>query len=128
MSFLDDLENNLKALEGREEMLTEKDRERRESQRAHAVAVAPHAEKLRNAPFTSELLKQATRIGRERRVLVRPAWLGNTLRLEAGERRLELQPTHEGVTAVYSNSGSEVRREPLDFEGDAETFARQWLG
>jgi hypothetical protein len=128
MSFLDNLENNLKALEGREEMQTVRDRERHEAQRAQARAIAPHAERLRNAPFTSELLKHATRIGRERRVLVRPAWLGTTLRLEAGERRLELQPTAEGVIALYTDGRAEVRRDPVDLEGDAEALARQWLG
>ena len=128
MSFLDNLENNLKALEGREEMQTQKDRERRESQRAEALAVAPHAEKLRKSPFTSELLKHATRIGREQRVLVRPAWLVTTLRLEARDRKLELQPTAAGVMAVYVDDGDEVRREPLNLDGDAESLARSWLG
>jgi hypothetical protein len=128
MSFLDNLENNLKALEGRDEMQSQRDREIRESQRAEAIAVAPHAEKLRKASFTSDLLKHATRIGREQRVLVRPAWLGTTLRLEARDRKLELQPTARGVMAVFLEGQSEVRREPLNLDGDPESLARTWLG
>jgi hypothetical protein len=127
MSFLDNLENNLKALEGREEMQTQRDLTRREAERAQAVAVAPHAEKLRNAPFTAELLTQATRIGREQRLLVRPAWLGNTLRLEARDRKLELRPTAEGVVAVYLEGSEEIRREPVDLAGSPEPLVRQWL-
>ena len=127
MSFLDNLENNLKALEGREEMQNPRDRQRRESQRAAALAVAPHAEKLRTSPFTSDLLKHATRIGREQRVVVRPAWLGATLRLEARDRKLDLQPTAEGIVAVYLEGESEVRREPLNLDADAESVARAWL-
>lgn len=127
MSFLDNLENNLKALEGREEMRNEREWSRREAERAQAIAVAPHAEKLKNGPFTAELLTQATRVGRENRLLVRPAWLGNTLRLEARDRKLELRPTAEGVVAVYLEGGEEVRREPVDLTGSPESLVRQWL-
>jgi hypothetical protein len=128
MSFLDNLENNLKALEGRDEMANPREIERRESQRAHALAVGPHAEKLKNAPFTSELLKHVTRIGREQRTLVRPFWLGGTLRLEARDRKLELRPTPEGIIAVYLADNQELRREPLNLDSDPEALARTWLG
>jgi hypothetical protein len=60
-------------------------------------------------------------------VLVRPAWLGTTLRLEARDRKLELQPTAEGVVAVYMQGGGEVGREPVNLDGDAEAFPRRWL-
>jgi hypothetical protein len=54
MSFLDNLENNLKAMESR----TERDPEAlageaaaREAARSAALEIAPHAEALRNGPF-----------------------------------------------------------------------------
>ena len=52
MSFLDNLENNLKALESREEKDPEKvrrDQERREAERNAALLRAPHVEALKNA-------------------------------------------------------------------------------
>ncbi len=66
MSFLDNLENNLKALENREEGGIDESR-RRDSERERALAVAPWAERLKAAPFTSNLMKQATLAGRESR-------------------------------------------------------------
>ena len=54
MSFLDNLENNLKALESREEKDPEKikrDRERREAERMAALSRAPHADALKNSTF-----------------------------------------------------------------------------
>ena len=51
MSFLDNLENNLKALESQEEKDPEKvkrDQERREAERNAALERAPHLEALKN--------------------------------------------------------------------------------
>jgi hypothetical protein len=73
MSFLDNLENNLKALERQEEKDPEKvkrDHQRREEERANSVRRAPHAEALKESAFTSELLTQCRAIGRTQRVLV----------------------------------------------------------
>src|SRR4051812_8623284 len=110
MSFLDNLENNLKSLESREEGndSAEQQRRSRERDRAEAQAAAPYAEELKRSPFTSELLKQATRVGFEKRTKVHIAWLGSTLRLEARERRLELRPTGSGIQAVYLDNGQET--------------------
>ena len=61
MSFLDNLENNLKALENLDQKDPEKikrDQERRETEKAEALKAAPHAEALKNSAFTAELLKQ----------------------------------------------------------------------
>src|ERR1035438_8015207 len=98
MSFLDNLENNLKALENREEKDPEKvkrDRERREAERNAALLRAPHVEALRNSAFTSELLAQCRTIGHGQRVLVQFTWIGESLRLDARSKRMELNPTTE---------------------------------
>jgi hypothetical protein len=129
MSFLDNLENNLKSLESQEEgkEAAERSRRTRDSERARAQAAAPWAEELKKGPFTAELLKQAARIGFSLRLKVHVAWLGTTLRLEARERRLELRPTANGVVAAYLENGVEARSEPLDLKSDAAGFVRRWL-
>src|SRR2546423_2009703 len=129
MSFLDNLENNLKSLESHEEGsdAAERQRRTRERDRAEAQASAPYAEELKRSPFTAELLKQAARVGFEKRTKVHVAWLGSTLRLEAREKRLELRPTSAGVSSVYIENGQEVRTEPADLKGSAESFIRAWL-
>jgi hypothetical protein len=129
MSFLDNLENNLKSLESQEEgkEAAERSRKSRESAKASAQAAAPWAEQLKKGPFTAELLKQATRIGFSLRTKVHIAWLGTTLRLEARDNRLELRPTSTGVVAAYLENGVETRNEPLDLGGDAAQLVRHWL-
>jgi hypothetical protein len=129
MSFLDNLENNLKSLESQEEgsEAAERQRSNRERDRAEAQAAAPYAEELKKSPFTAELLKQAARVGFEKRTKVHVAWLGSTLRLEARERRLELRPTASGLVAAYIEGGQETRTEAADLNGNAEEFIRGWL-
>jgi len=131
MSFLDNLENNLKSLENQEEKNPEKvkrDQERREAERSSALKRAPHAEALKNSEFTSQLLTMCRTIGREQRVLVRFTWIGENLRLDAAAKRMELTPTPEGIVAVFSLNGAEVNRETVDAQaGDAAALARQWL-
>ena len=129
MSFLDNLENNLKSLESQEEgnESAERQQRARERDRAAAQAAAPYADALKNGPFTAELLKQAARVGFEKRTKVHVAWLGSTLLLEARERRLELRPTGGGVKAVYLEGGQEVRSEILDLKGNAEELIRGFL-
>jgi hypothetical protein len=129
MSFLDNLENNLKSLESQEEgkESAERAHRARESEKASAQAAAPWAEELKRGPFTAELLKQAARIGFSLRLKVHVAWLGTTLRLEARDRRLELRPTATGVVAAYLESGVETRNEPLDLHSDSAELVRRWL-
>ena len=129
MSFLDNLENNLKSLESSEEGKEDAQRQQRarERQQADARAAAPFAEELKSGPFAAELLRQAARIGHSQRVKVHVAWLGTTLRMEARERRLELRPTAAGVVAVYIEGNRETRAEPLDLKGSAEELVRNWL-
>ena len=129
MSFLDNLENNLKSLEssaeGRES--AEREQKARANARTAAQSIAPHAEALKKGPFTAELLRQASRVGFAMRTKVHIAWLGSTLRLEARERRMELRPTPEGVVAVYIENGEETRKEPVDLNGNPEMLVRRWL-
>src|SRR5258708_27615797 len=109
VSFLDNLENNLKALESRSERDPEalaREAAAREAARSAALQIAPHAEALRNGSFKDGLLTACGSIGHRKRILVRPAWVGSTLRLEAGARRLELRPTAEGVLAVFFEEGT----------------------
>lgn len=131
MSFLDNLENNLKALESREESDPDKrkrDQERRETERAEELARAPYVEALKNSRFTSELLTQCRVIGHQQRVLVRFTWIGDRLRLDATPRRLELVPIAEGIEAVFSRGGVENRRTAVNLEtDDPSALARDWL-
>jgi hypothetical protein len=129
MSFLDDLENNLKSLESSEQGKDDAERQRRsrESERERVRAAAPFAEELKKSPFTAELLTHSARIGHGMRIKVHIAWLGSTLRLEARERRLELRPTPEGIVAVYLENNLETRTGPVDLAGNPETLVRDWL-
>src|SRR5579863_2096114 len=130
MSFLDNLENNLKALESREEKDPEKlarEAAARESARTLALAVAPHAEALRNGPFKDGLLSACRDIGHRRRILVRPVWVDSTLRLEAGAKKLELRPTPGGVLAVFIDGGKEQEGIPIDLSSDPVKVAEKWL-
>jgi hypothetical protein len=131
MSFLDNLENNLKALERQEEKDPEKvrrDQERRESERSAALRRAPHAEALRTSPFTSELLTQCRTIGHGLRVLVRFTWIGENLRLDAQSKRLELVPTEDGIIAIYSEDGVESSRVPVNpAKEDPKALVQNWL-
>jgi len=131
MGFLDNLENDLKALENREERDPEKvrrDRERREVDRTAALLRAPHAEALRTSPFTSELLTHCRAIGHGQRVLVQFTWLGESLRMDAKTKRMDLTPTAEGITAILSLNGKESGREAIDPKvDDPAALARRWL-
>ena len=130
MSFLDDLENNLKSLESQDEGKESAARAQRarDQERTSAQAAAPWAEELKKGAYSAELLKQAARIGFSLRVKVQAAWLGTTLRLEARGRRLELRPTAEGVVAVYLENGAQTASHPLDLTGDPAELLREWLG
>jgi hypothetical protein len=131
MSFLDNLENNLKALESREEKDPEKvkrDQERREADRTAALLRAPHVEALKYSTFTSELMTQCRKIGHAQRVLVQFTWIGESLRLDAKAKRMELIPTAEGITAVFSLDGMETAQAPVDPQADdAAAVAQRWL-
>ncbi len=127
MSFLDNLENNLKSLENQEEgkESAERQHRERENQRATAKAAAPFAEQLKDGPYTAELLKQTTRVGHSLRTMIRATWLDTTLRLEARDRKLELRPTASGIAAVYLENNREVAHGDAGLERQPRTaFAR----
>ncbi|MCC7499503.1 MAG: hypothetical protein IT160_18115 [Bryobacterales bacterium] len=129
MGYLDNLENSLKNLETADERAAESrhDARRRETERAQLQAAAPFAEQLKHSPFTGELLSEATRIGHRLRTKVHMVWLGDTLRLDARERRLELQPTAQGIVALFLVNGEEVSRRMLDLGGSPADLAREFL-
>ena len=130
MSFSDNLENDLKNLESREERdpaAAARNRTAQRTARMQALAVAPHAEKLKHGKFTAELLRHATRIGYTLRTKVNIIWLGSTLRLQAREHRLELRPTPAGVVVYYFVADKLVREEPVDLAGNPEVLAQAWL-
>jgi len=130
MSFLDNLENDLKALESRDQNDPEtraREAAAREADRRAALEIAPHAEALRNGPFKDALLIACREIGHRKRILVRPIWVGPTLRLEAGTKKLELRPTARGVVAVFIDDGREQETTPVDLASDPMPIARKWL-
>jgi hypothetical protein len=129
MSFLDNLENNIKAMESHEERGNNRDRDhvRREAERARVRAIAPFAEQLRKGPFTTDLLNEATRIAHGLRTKVYMTWIESTLRLEAREHRLELKATPDGVLAQYYVNKEPTRHEVVDLNSSARKLAEKWL-
>jgi hypothetical protein len=130
VSFLDNLENNLKALESRDERdpaALARAAAEREAARSVALQIAPHAEALRNGPFKDGLLSACRDIGHRSRILVRPVWVDSTLRLEAGAKKLELRPTPGGVLAVFFDEGRELESTPIDLSSDPVKLAEKWL-
>ena len=130
MSFLDNLESNLKALESREERDPKslaREAAAREAARSAALAIAPHAEALRNGPFLNGLLTACRDIGHPRRILVRAVWVDSMFRLETGAKRLELRPTTSGVIACFFVEGREQRSTPIDLSSDPVKLAEKWL-
>ncbi len=130
MSFLDNLENNLKGLEERQERgpaQARKAAEQRESERDRARAAQPWAEQLRKGPFAQQLMTEATRIGFGLRTKVYISWAGSALRLDARERRLELRPTPGGVVADFYVNGERTSSRSVDLNGDARGLAESWL-
>ena len=129
MSFLDNLESNLKALESREERDPEalaRQAAEREAARSPALQISPHADALRNGPFKDGLLAACRNIGHSKRILVRPVWVDSTLRLEAGAKKLELRPTPSGVLAVFIDGGREQESTLIDLSSDPVKLAEKW--
>lgn len=131
MSFLDNLESTLKALEAREEKdaaTVREQQQRREAEREAALRRAPFAEALKTSAFTNNFLGECRAQSRPLRLMVRFTWIGEILRLDANEKRLELVPTPEGVCAVSLLNGEEQNRQILDLNtADPAQVAAQWL-
>lgn len=130
MSFLDNLENNVKAMEGGEGVLDRKGEEarRREQERQQALAAAPHAERLKSSAYTEHLFTEAARAGHSVRTKVDIIWLGTTLRLQARDRKLELRPTPQGVIAVFFEDSREVRSAPVNLDQSPVPLVHELLG
>jgi hypothetical protein len=126
MSFLDSLENNLKALEGKEAPGFE-DHKRRESERRRTASVAPWAERLKTSPYTQALMQQATRAGYRIRTKVNFVWIGAMLRLEARGYRLELHPAADGVQAICLRGADELKRDTIDLSGSPDALLSEWV-
>jgi len=129
MSFLDNLENNLKALENLEAGGID-DRKRREAAREREIAAAPWAERLKNSAYVGKLMRDLTKAGFARRMKVHFVWIGRSLRLEAMGERVELEPTPGGVEAVFADrrlsdrSGWGARCANRNLDGDSGPEAR----
>jgi len=127
MGFLDNLENSLKSLEKADER-DPTSNERRTSERARALAVAPWAEKLKTSDYTKQLFDKAAIAGHRMRMKIYMAWLDGDLRLEARQRRLELKPTSEGIIADFVEPNGESKSEAVDLNGDPQALLDSWLG
>ncbi|MBL8174068.1 MAG: hypothetical protein JNK48_05325 [Bryobacterales bacterium] len=130
MSYLDNLENQLKSLERQEERdpaRIQEERDRAARERNSRKAAGPYAEQLRSGKFTQDLLAHATRLGFAKRAKVHLSWIDTTLRLEAKQLRLELKPTGEGVVAHFLDGGQETGTERVDLNGDAASLAEKWI-
>lgn len=131
MSYLDSLENNLKALENlevRDPTEVRRRQEARAADRAAAVAAEPYVKELREGEFTRTLLGHCAVIGYSLRTKIRPLWLGNVLRLEAREKQIDFESSADGVQAVFRESGQVIGREAVDLTQPSEPLAKRWLG
>lgn len=126
MSFLDSLENSLKALEGNEPSGFD-DRKRKDVERQRVAASAPWAEKLKRAPFTQTLMEQASRAGYQIRTKMSFMWLGDTLRMEARGHRFELRPTPRGILSVHLKGNVELKSELIDLAGTPDGLLKGWM-
>jgi hypothetical protein len=126
MSFLDSLENNLKALEGTEAPGLD-DRKRKELERQRAIAIAPWAEKLKKSSYTQTLMQQASRAGYPIRTKLNFVWLRDVLRVEARGHRFELRPTPDGIVAVHMKGTAELKREAIDLGGKPDALLQDWV-
>lgn len=127
MSFLDNLENSLKNLESREER-DPNVAQRRSEERARALAIAPWAAELKNSQFSKTLLEKAAETGHRLRTKIYIAWLDTTLRLEAKGRKLDLEPTADGIRANFVEPNGDASHRAVDLSGDPEQLLREWLG
>jgi hypothetical protein len=130
VSFLDNLENNLKALEtadARDPEAMARQQAEQAAARDAARLAAPYAAALKSSSFTNDLLTAARTIGHAQRTMVRFHWREHTLILEAKDKKLELRPTAKGVVAVYFEGGEEKKTLPVNLKSKAEAFARAWL-
>jgi hypothetical protein len=126
MSFLDNLENNLKALESREQGGLE-DQRGREAEKNRAKAAAPWADKLKRDPWTQTLMQISTRAGFQRRIKVNLIWIGTMLRLEAVGHRLEFRPYADGIRVVFMQGMQELEVRSVDLAANPAKLIEEWM-
>jgi hypothetical protein len=130
MSFLENLENTVKAMESRVErdpaQIKREEAARKAAQEA-LLAAAPFAEALKISPYTNALLGHCRTVGHSLRTVVRVTWIDSTLRLDARNTRLELDPTPKGIRATCFEEGSETWSEIVDLKGDPKPLVTRWL-
>jgi hypothetical protein len=127
MSYLDNLENTLNSLESRDD----RDpliNQRRESERAGALAAAPWADRLKKSEFTRNLMDAAALMGHKLRAKIYMAWLGSSLRFELKQRRLELRPTAEGIVAVFMEGNNAITSREVDLDSSPDALLDEWVG
>lgn len=128
MGFLDNLEDTLKNAERGNEREDEKSANISRAAELEALrAAAPNAEALKKGQWTQDLLTHCVTLGHSQRMRVGMAWIGTTLRLDAREKRLDLQPTADSIIAIYSIDGGETAREPVNLKSDPAALAQKWL-
>ena len=126
MGFLDNLENSLKSLE-REDEKDDRSHERRQNDRADALATAPWAEKLKTSSYTSSLMDKAAAAGHRIRAKVYMAWMGSTLRLEVRGRKLELRPSPDGIHAVFLDGVEVQKSHKVNLKSDPAPLIDEWM-
>lgn len=128
MGFLDNLESDLKSLESaneREDASGSKNR--RDADRAARIALQPSVERLRKSAFTDHLLRAAQQESFRIRARINVVWVGDVLRLDLPNKRLELRPVPGGVQAIATFNGVPVEPALVDFSGDAMQLLQGWL-
>ncbi len=126
MGFLDNLEDSLKNLESSDER-DGSQAQRREGDRARALAIAPWSEQLKGSDYTRQLFDKAALAGHRIRTKIYMAWLDSNLRLEAKGRRLELKPTSDGIVAEFIEPDGQTHTQPVDLSSDPQLLLDQWL-
>lgn len=128
MSFLDNLESSLKNLESQDERQAQDNHEKRQEQKANALAVAPWAEKLKQSAYVAKLLAETGPAGHKLRAKIYLAWLENTLRMEARGNFCEIRPSADGIRAEYLRlSDGSHQTEAIDLDGDPQALLQRWL-
>jgi hypothetical protein len=72
-------------------------------------------------------MNRAAMEGHRRRAKIYMAWLGNTLRFELKDKKLELRPTPEGIEAAFIERSELTKSSQIDFEDDPGKLLTDWL-
>ena len=128
MSYLDNLENNLKALENQEERDPQKvkrEQERREAERSEALLRAPYVDALKNSTFTLDLIDA---VPRDRASTARPGTVHLAGRDAAAGRQGEAHAADADERGDHGGILRERRRDGPDKVIPKWTTRRRWHG